>query len=493
MCYCIAKLIFVALLFCSFVSVSKQQYTPDWTSLDARPLPRWMWWYWQGTNPHEDIVAYMKKNYPPDWTYANFGPQFRADLYDPNEWADLFAASGAKYVVLTSKHHEGYAMWPSTFNFNWNSMHVGPKRNLLGDLAAAIRNRTKLVFGLYYSLFEWFNPIYLQDKSNNFTTQYFPETKALPELRELVETYKPEIVWSDGEWQAPDTYWKASQFLAWLYNESPVKDTVVVNDRWGRDTPCKHGDFYTCADRYNPGYLIEHKWENAFTIDKISWGYRPTANIQDYMTIEEMLKEVVITISTGGNALINVGPNMHGKIPPVFQERLRQMGSWLQVNGEAIYATKPWKYQNDTINSNVWYTSSKDNKFVYAFLLIWPKDSTEIILGAPLSSSRTIVTLLGSSADSVSWHVTSGDRGIVIDVSAIKLHLLQSEWTWTFKLENLLPDDSFNSTPSSDWTSTSTTSTSANIWYSTNLLWTCTQVLCTILAVLSTSVLSTSL
>ncbi|CAF2773583.1 unnamed protein product [Rotaria sp. Silwood2] len=442
MCYCIAKLIFVALLFCSFVSVSKQQYTPDWTSLDARPLPRWMWWYWQGTNPHEDIVAYMKKNYPPDWTYANFGPQFRADLYDPNEWADLFAASGAKYVVLTSKHHEGYAMWPSTFNFNWNSMHVGPKRNLLGDLAAAIRNRTKLVFGLYYSLFEWFNPIYLQDKSNNFTTQYFPE---------------------------------------------------VVNDRWGRDTPCKHGDFYTCADRYNPGYLIEHKWENAFTIDKISWGYRPTANIQDYMTIEEMLKEVVITISTGGNALINVGPNMHGKIPPVFQERLRQMGSWLQVNGEAIYATKPWKYQNDTINSNVWYTSSKDNKFVYAFLLIWPKDSTEIILGAPLSSSRTIVTLLGSSADSVSWHVTSGDRGIVIDVSAIKLHLLQSEWTWTFKLENLLPDDSFNSTPSSDWTSTSTTSTSANIWYSTNLLWTCTQVLCTILAVLSTSVLSTSL
>ncbi|CAF1008402.1 unnamed protein product [Rotaria sordida] len=138
-----------------------------------------------------------------------------------------------------------------------------------------------------------------------------------------------------------------------------------------------------------------------------------------------MLKEIVITISTGGNALINVGPNMYGKISPIFQERLRQMGSWLQVNGEAIYATKPWKYQNDTINPNVWYTSSKDNKFVYAFLLIWPKDSNEIILGAPLSSPRTIVTLLGSTADSVPWNITSGDRGIVIDVSAIKLHLLQ--------------------------------------------------------------------
>ncbi|CAF4827676.1 unnamed protein product, partial [Rotaria sp. Silwood1] len=182
-------------------------------------------------------------------------------------------------------------------------------------------------------------------------------------------------------------------------------------------------------------------------IDKRSWAYRPTANIDDYMTIEELLKELVTTISTGGNALVNIGPNLHGKIPPIFQERLRQMGSWLQVNGEAIYATKPWKYQNDTINPNTWYTSSKDSKFVYAFLLIWPKNTTEIILGAPLSSSRTVVTLLGSSADSLPWHVASGERGIVIDVSTIKLHSLQSGWTWAFKLENLLSDDIINPTP----------------------------------------------
>ncbi|CAF0903823.1 unnamed protein product [Adineta ricciae] len=459
------SVIFTVLILCSLSSWSEQQYTSDWTSLDARPLPKWydeskigifihwglysvpaissewMWWNWKGDNPSQVVVDYMKANYPPDWTYANFGPEFRADLYDPNEWADLFAASGAKYIVFTSKHHEGYTMWPSTFSFNWNSMHVGPKRDLLGDLASAIRNRTNLVFGLYYSLFEWFNPLYLRDKSTNFTSQDYAKTKTMPELKEIVETYKPEIVWSDGEWEPLDTYWSATQFLAWLYNDSPVKDTVVTNDRWGSGTLCKHGGFYTCLDRYNPGHLVEHKWENCFTIDKRSWAYRPIANIDDYMTIEEVIREIVITISTGGNALVNVGPNRHGKIPPIFQERLQQMGSWLKVNGEGIYASVPWKYQNDTINSDIWYTSSKDGRYVYAFLLMWPKNITEITLGAPLPSANTVVTMLGSNDRSIPWKVGSDNRGMMIDISNVKLHLLESQWVWVFRLTDLLTDN----------------------------------------------------
>ncbi len=93
------------------------------------------------------------------------------------------------------------------------------------------------------------------------------------------------------------------------------------------------------------------------------------------------------------------------------------------------------------------YTSSNDGKFVYAFLLIWPTDSTEITLGAPLTSPGTIVTLLGSSGDSLPWHAANGTRGIIIDVSKIQLYLLQSDWTWAFKLENLLPEDIINPTP----------------------------------------------
>ncbi|CAM4903004.1 unnamed protein product [Rotaria socialis] len=145
------------------------------------------------------------------------------------------------------------------------------------------------------------------------------------------------------------------------------------------------------------------------------------------------------TVSTGGNVLINVGPTSYGKIAPIFEERLRQMGSWLKVNGEAIYSSIPWKYQNDTINKNVWYTSSKDKEFVYASLLDWSKNTSEILLGAPVSSSSTRVTLLGSDMVPLNWHPASASGGIIIDVSNVKIYSLASDWAWVFKLENITP------------------------------------------------------
>ncbi|CAF3942017.1 unnamed protein product, partial [Rotaria magnacalcarata] len=142
---------------------------------------------------------------------------------------------------------------------------------------------------------------------------------------------------------------------------------------------------------------------------------------------------------TGGNVLINVGPTSYGKIAPIFEERLRQMGSWLKVNGEAIYSSIPWKYQNDTVNKNVWYTSSKDKEFVYASLLDWQKNTSEILLGAPVSSSSTRVTLLGSDMVPLNWHPASASGGIVIDVSNVKIYSLATDWAWVFKLENITP------------------------------------------------------
>lgn len=196
----------------------------------------------------------------------------------------------------------------------------------VGDLSNAIRAKTDIKFGIYYSLFEWFNRLYNEDTKNGFLTSKYVDNKAMPELKEIIWKYKPEVIWSDGDWEAPDGYWKSKEFLAWLYNESGVKDTVVTNDRWGQGITCKHGDFYTCSDRYNPGVLQPHKWENAMTIDAQSWGHRNNARLEDYLTSASLIKELVSTVSCGGNLLLNVGPTKYGTLEAIFVERLLDIG-----------------------------------------------------------------------------------------------------------------------------------------------------------------------
>ncbi|OQV20299.1 Alpha-L-fucosidase [Hypsibius exemplaris] len=384
-----SAIVSVGLVTAFAVSVAENvadRYDPTWASLDTRPLPNWfdesklgifihwgvyseigynsewVWWYWKGWR-EPIVMRYFAENFPPDMTYADFAATFRAAFFDPVEWADLIAKSGAKYVVLTAKHHEGYTLWPSNHSFNWNSMDVGPHRDLVGDLAAAIRSRTDLHFGLYHSLFEWFHPLYLQDKAAGWATQDFVRSKTLPELYEIVNSYKPEVIWSDGDWEAPFTYWNSTEFLAWLYNDSPVKNTVLVNDRWGNGMACNHGGYYTCQDKYNPGVLQPKKWENCMTLDDQSWGYRRNIREIDVLPMADLIGMLAATVSCGGNFLLNIGPSGDGTIPAIFQERLRQLGQWMDINGEAIYKTVPWSRQNDTVNSDVCYGSRSNIGF----------------------------------------------------------------------------------------------------------------------------------
>ncbi|XP_029452378.1 plasma alpha-L-fucosidase [Rhinatrema bivittatum] len=437
---------------------SAVRYDPTWDSLDSRPLPawfdeakfgifihwglfsvpsfgsEWFWWYWWKQN-QSCYVSFMEENYPPGFTYEDFGPLFTAEFYNASQWADILQASGARYVVLTSKHHEGFTLWKSKYSWNWNSVDVGPKRDIVAELAAAIRNRTRIRFGLYHSLFEWFNPLFLADADNLFKTRVFPFSKSMPELFEIVNRYQPDILWSDGDGDAPDMYWNSTGFLAWLYNESPVRDTVVTNDRWGQNCICKHGGFYTCTDRYNPGHLLSHKWENCMTIDRMSWGYRRNANVQDYLAIEELVEQLVKTVSCGGNLLLNVGPTHEGLIDPIFEERLRQMGSWLRVNGEAIFGTKPWRAQNDTVTPGVWYTSRPQNNIVYAFFLKWPPSGFLVLQQPSSKAGKTQVQLLGHR-EPLKW-VSLGKQGIIVSLPHLNGAQLPCLWAWTLTFSDV--------------------------------------------------------
>jgi len=296
--------------------------------------------------------------------------------------------------------------------------------------------------------------LYLKDKQNLFKSQEYVRDVAIPQMQEIINTYRPEVLWNDGDWEASYQYWNATEFIAWLYNESPVKNTIVTNDRWGIGTTCEHGDFFTCSDKYNPGVLQKHKWENCMTIDRNSWGYRRDARYADFLTVQELIETLVTTISCGGNLLMNVGPTHYGKITPIFEERLTQMGEWLKVNGEAVFESKPWIYQNDTLTPNIWFTSKlrtsiglplrriynpqkKDDTVVYAFILKWPQDN-QLKLGACKPTDQTKVHLLGYNGTLTVKPLKPS--GIVVDFSTIQWTQLPNLWAWTLKMEYLETD-----------------------------------------------------
>ncbi len=450
------SLIGYALLTCTLAGA--QTYQPNWDSVDKRPVPQWFtdakfgifihWgtysvpayapvipgklayaeWYWhamtEGQKPNAKPIdagtwAFHQSVYGADFPYQNFAAQFKAELFEPSHWADLFEKSGAKYVALTSKHHEGFALWPSreasaTWGRPWNSVETGPHRDLVGDLSAAIRAKG-LKAGVYYSLYEWYNPLWLTDKP-----RYVAEHMT-PQFKDLVTHYKPSIIFSDGEWEMTSDQWHSSELLAWLYNESPVKDEVVVDDRWGSDARHKHGGYWTTE--YTPGMIdVDHAWEESRGMG-VSYGYNRAERISDYHTGRELVIMLVDIVSRGGNLLLDIGPKADGTIPVIMEERLLQIGSWLKVNGEAIYGTKPLKetrqwspgelpkmdynkefstvydvtkltMQQPAGQASIEAFFTKKGSDIYAILPRWP--GREIAIKQPSNGLKT-VTLLGST------------------------------------------------------------------------------------------------
>ncbi|HPA20251.1 MAG TPA: alpha-L-fucosidase [Verrucomicrobiae bacterium] len=340
-------------------------YEAKWESLDKRPTPEWFldakfgvfihwgvysvpaWgkvgeyaeWYWQkmsNKKPENVWWQFHRRNYGEDFDYKDFAPRFTAELFDAAQWASLFKRAGVRYVVPTSKHHEGFCLWPSAeasraWGRPWNAAEIGPMRDLMDELAKATRAEG-LKFGFYYSLYEWFNPLWLSDKPRYVSEHMFPQFK------DVVTRYKPAIIFSDGEWDLPSKEWKSEELLAWLFNESPCKDEVVINDRWGKECRHKHGGYWTTE--YAAGLKdASHPWEESRGM-AFSYGLNRAERVGDYKTGREFILTLVDLVSRGGNLLLDIGPAADGTIPPLMEQRLLEIGDWLKVNGEAIYGTR---------------------------------------------------------------------------------------------------------------------------------------------------------
>ncbi|SUS06549.1 Alpha-L-fucosidase [uncultured Defluviicoccus sp.] len=483
-----AVLVFLTTRVCAETSLPVR-YTPQWDSLDQRPCPAWYldakfgifihwgvyavpaWgppqsyseWYWHNISKvrdghHEQFQAAFREHHRrlwgEDFAYERFAPMFKAEFFDANRWADLFARSGARYIVPTSKHHDGFCLWPSAeadraWGHAWNSVSTGPKRDLMGELSEACRSRD-LKFGFYYSLYEWFNPLWLADR-RRYVDEYM-----FPQFKDVVSRYKPAIIFSDGEWSMPSKEWRSEELLAWLFNDSPAKDEVVVNDRWGKDTRHKHGTYFTTE--YGAGLKdAVHPWEENRGIG-FSFGYNRAENIDDYKSARELILILADMVSRGGNLLLDIGPTADGRIPVIMQDRLLEIGRWLGVNGDAIYGTRPaardcqWsegirpgqdfgeykvKYnlmeqvgqqpRGKMAVKQAFFTSKAD--VLYAITPGWPGE--KLVLHDVTVPAGTEITLLGR-AEPLVW--TTQGRNLVINLPQLSGDELPCLHAYSFKL-----------------------------------------------------------
>ncbi len=336
-------------------------WTADWDELRTRSYPQWFtdaklgifihWglysvpaygsaedygeWFLRGLQLKDTLrVNFMKKNYGEDFTYRDFAPLFKAELFDPDEWADIFRRSGAGYIILVSKHHDGYCLWPSKYAPGWNSVDVGPKRNLVGELTKSVRE-AGLKMGIYYSLTEWNNPLHRWYTDPNDQIKNYVDQHMIPQFKEVIGTYKPELIFTDGEWFNKASDFHAAELISWYYNL--VGPDAIVNNRWGGGS-----DIGFLTPEYSSGIKnSDRPWSEVRGLGR-SFALNRNEKLDAYMTPRDLIHFFIKAVSNGGGITINVGPQADGQIPLLQQERILKLGDWININKEAIYASKAW-------------------------------------------------------------------------------------------------------------------------------------------------------
>ncbi|TDV54858.1 alpha-L-fucosidase [Actinophytocola oryzae] len=402
---------------------------PAWSP----PGEQYAEWYWRWMeDPDNAVHAHHAQTYGEDFAYDDFIPGFTAARFDPAAWVRMIQGAGAKYYVLTAKHHEGFALFDSAVSGR-DSVDLGPHRDLVGDLFAASREYTpELRNGLYFSMPEWYNPDSPwmgHGPRNPYTgapepyTGYQPGRDFVhdyqaPQMREIVEQYDPDVIWCDigGD---NDSRTVLAEYFNHAKNRPSPKD-VTVDDRCGIPTH----DFTTPEYTTYPDTVVR-KWEASRGLDPRSYGYNQATPDDLYMTADEVVDTLVDVTSKNGNFLLDIGPRADGSIPDIMRTRLRETGEWLRVNGESVYGTTYWSRM--AAQGPLRFTVKQNDAF-YITSLEEPGDQVVVDAPVPIRAGDR-VTMLGYD-HALRW--TWQDGSLVIDVPAAAR--AAGNRAWTFKV-----------------------------------------------------------
>jgi alpha-L-fucosidase len=359
--------------------------------------------------------------------YKDIVPMFKAEKFDAEQWARLFAASGAKFAGPVAIHHDNFAMWDSAYT-EWDSMDKGPKRDITAELEKAIRKKGMKYIATFHHAFSWryFEPSYNYDGADpRYAGLYCQahEAKAPPTrefmdkwlgmVNEVVEKYEPDLIWFDfglgNKERNCITPEYQQQMFADYYNWAVRKKRLV-------GVAHKHKDIHEHTgildfERGREDSLVPYPWLTDTSVGP--WFCQKST---PYKSVDQLVDVLVDIVSKNGCMLLNVGPAADGTIPPQAQEILHGIGKWLKINGQAIYKTRPWQVfgEGPTRNTgggfserkdkpytseDIRFTQSKDGKRIYAIVLGWPGDGATVTIRSLADKSGVVdisdVKLLG--------------------------------------------------------------------------------------------------
>ena len=409
---------FTTLLFSIFLTFSLMAQNGDGASASKQNDPKMQWWKdakfgmfihwgiysvpagkWNDKTIYGEWIMHQAKI--PRTEYAALAKQFNPTQFNAEEWVKLAKDAGQKYIVITSKHHDGFAMFKSAAD-PYNIVDATPfKRDILKELADACR-KFDMKLGFYYSQAQdWYHPggavsgNVEWDQTHVADMNTYVDQIAIPQVKEILANYGDvAVLW----WDTPTNMTKEmTRKLADLLKPYP---NIITNNRLGADMG---GDLETPEQFVPATGFPGRNWEVCMTMNG-HWGYN--AWDDRWKSTTDLLQKLIDIVSKGGNFLLNVGPNAYGVIPEVCQQNLREMGDWLKINGEAIYGTKasPFPYLS-------YGRATRKGQTLYLHLFEWPKDGK---LNVPLTNKMTNTYLLADPKTSLK--ISAGKENATIQL-----------------------------------------------------------------------------